>query len=130
MRSPRTKAHDRGTAASIHSERDDGGRCRRCGNCCKGLIVEAYIRDLRREPSLVDRSIDRYRPDPNDKDWRNGVKCLILAAPGVRCGFLTPANLCSIYATRPDACRKFEPSRKNCLRCLENTHVTGDQGRL
>jgi hypothetical protein len=64
--------------------------------------VEAYIGDLRREPRLLDRSIDRYRPDPNDKEWRNGLKCLILAAPGIRCGFLTSGNLSVSASVQPD----------------------------
>ena len=99
------------------------GRCRRCGSCCKSLIVEAYARDVRREPRLLEKSLGGYRPDPNDKDWRSGLKCLILAGPGEACGFLTADNLCSIYATRPEACRQFEPSPENCSRCPdEDTH--------
>ena len=117
-----SKANNKNMTAPIHDDEGGGaqGRCRKCGNCCRGLIVEAYISDLRREPRLLERSIGRYRPDPNDEDWRKGLKCLILAVPGIRCGFLTPDNLCSIYATRPDACREFEPSPENCSRCLEN----------
>ena len=99
------------------------GRCRRCGNCCRSLIVEAYARDLRRESRLREKSLGGYRPDPSDQEWRMGLKCLILAGPGEACGFLTPDNLCSIYATRPDACRQFEPCPENCSRCLdEDTH--------
>ena len=114
-----SKTNDKDVAIPIQDE-GTVRRCRRCGNCCRGLIVEAYIRDLRREPRLQEKSIDGYRPDPNDKDWLNGLKCLLLALPGVRCGFLTPDNLCSIYATRPDACRAFETSSANCSRCVVN----------
>jgi len=115
-------------AAGISRESGGGiaqGCCRRCGSCCRSLIVEAYARDLRREPRLLGKSLSPYRPDPSDKDWRRGLKCLILAGPGQACGFLTADNLCSIYATRPDACRQFEPSTGNCSRCLgEDTHDT------
>ena len=119
---------ERIAAADISRESGGGsvqGHCRRCGNCCRSLIVEAYARDLSREPRLLGKSLGPYRPDPNDKDWRMGLKCLILAGPGKACGFLTADNLCSIYATRPDACRQFEPSAENCSRCLvEDTHDT------
>jgi len=95
------------------------GRCRRCGSCCRSLIVEAYARDLRREPRLLGKSLGPFRPDPSDKDWRRVLKCLILAGPGKACGFLTADDLCSIYATRPDVCRRFEPSTENCSRSLD-----------
>ena len=109
-------------AAGISRESGGGiaqGCCRRCGSCCRSLIVEAYARDLRREPRLLGKSLSPYRPDPSDKDWRRGLKCLMLAGPGKACGFLTADDLCSIYATRPDVCRRFEPSPENCSRCLD-----------
>ena len=100
------------------------GRCRRCGDCCKWLIVEAYVEDVRREPRLLEKSLSGYRPDPEDEEWLRGLKCLILAGPGVACGFLTADNLCSTYATRPDACRQFEPSPENCVSRLMNIRET------
>jgi Fe-S-cluster containining protein len=115
-----SKTNDQRVAASVHDKSGRTGKCRKCGSCCRGLIVDAYIWDLRREPRLVESSIDDYRPDQDDQEWQDGLKCLILAMPGRPCRFLTADNLCSIYATRLDACREFEPSPENCSRCLED----------
>ena len=89
--------------------------CRRCGACCRDLIIEAGPVDVLREPLIAERcpvldgngSIE----DPTEWSWSIAVG---MTQP---CPFLGPDNACSIYATRPHDCVAFAPGGKKCIEC-------------
>jgi Fe-S-cluster containining protein len=83
-------------------------RCR-CGECCKGLIVEATARDAARQPlikvlgkKMRSHLTGDYPPD-DEAEW-------MLNGPGGACVFYREegdTGLCGIHATRPLVCRLF-----------------------
>lgn len=81
-------------------------KCKRCGHCCRTLILEASASDAKREPRLR-------------------AECLPIKDTGgyflngflgdMACRFLDKeTNLCSIYPTRPQMCRDFKAGGHNC----------------
>jgi len=94
-------------------------KCQRCGACCRTLLVECDYDDCVREPRLLKPSTNPH--GLSLADLEGGEKCIKLW----RCRFLGPDNLCTIYATRPQECRDFEPGNPKCLEAREECH-TGD----
>ncbi len=84
--------------------------CDKCGACCRSFPVRVSLSDAEHEPRIHDcglvipawlRSADQhYQLHP-------------LPFLG-SCTFLGNENLCRIYATRPDVCRRFEPGSIQC----------------
>lgn len=79
----------------------------RCGDCCKGLIIEATARDAAREPlirvlgsKMKDDWTGEWPPD-DEADW------LLNRMEGGGCVFHSEAVGCTIHATRPLVCRLF-----------------------
>lgn len=79
--------------------------CLKCGACCRNLIIEAEQLDVMREPRIAAecRKLDGNGTIPEeDVKW-----CLaprIVDGKMCGCPFLTPANQCGIYPTRPNVC--------------------------
>jgi hypothetical protein len=66
--------------------------CDKCGACCRTLVVAPITeQDINREPLL---------------------KVIDFGAVG--CSLLCNDNTCSVYMTRPDVCRRFEPGSFAC----------------
>jgi hypothetical protein len=66
--------------------------CDKCGACCRELRIEPITaEDINREPLL---------------------NVIDFGAKG--CSMLCNDNTCSIYLTRPDVCRRFEPGSVAC----------------
>jgi Fe-S-cluster containining protein len=103
--------------------------CRRCGACCRYLIIEADQLDALREPRIaevcglpqppsncceVDDNDDYVAEDP----WQGKVAILSpRRAPDgtlAGCTFLGPDNLCTIYPTRPNVCVAFAAGSQKC----------------
>ena len=79
--------------------------CDQCGECCRSLIIEVTERDVEREPALLP-VVTPFRPEFRDPLYG-------MLACGKPCPMLA-GNACSIYATRPDVCKEFEPGDEQC----------------
>ncbi len=83
----------------------------RCGECCRRMIIETELEDAEREPKIKERGSPIYLPP---EVTESGQKELIGynlndKAKDYACTFLDQStNLCSIYETRPWACRVFD----------------------
>jgi len=82
--------------------------CRRCGACCRELLLEISGLDLLREPRWAPH-LRRYAEVDYD-NWRAEPEAVLwmVEAPG-GCPFLARDHRCRIYPTRPDMCVRFEP---------------------
>jgi len=69
--------------------------CIRCGRCCRESIIHVSSDDLIREPRLA----------PHVNRFKHRIDVYLLETP---CPFLREKK-CSIYPTRPDECRDFQP---------------------
>ncbi|MDU1906220.1 MAG: YkgJ family cysteine cluster protein [Dysgonomonas sp.] len=83
----------------LHSSQID---CLECANCCRSLGPAIYDKDiekmakaLRIKPSDV---VNRYLRIDEDGDY---------VFNSMPCPFLMPDNYCSIYESRPKACREY-----------------------
>ena len=76
--------------------------CLSCGNCCRFLgplitnkDIDKIAKALRIKPSEV---IDKYLRIDEEKDF---------VFKNMPCPFLKDKNICSIYDSRPNACREY-----------------------
>lgn len=85
--------------------------CRRCGACCRRLLIECDWIDALREPRLLEQR-EPNRLGLTLADLEGGEKVIALW----NCPLLGPDNLCTIYPTRPNECVAFEPGGVKCER--------------
>ena len=83
--------------------------CRRCGECCRSLLLEADLLDADREPLISQRGAPM-----KELDGRVESYCLNAEGPDHRCVFLADDNRCTIYPTRPNMCVAFDPGDERC----------------
>ena len=101
---------------SLHEETFEKMDCLTCANCCKTtspIIKESDIdrlsRHLKIKPSAV---IEKYL----QKDAQDYI---LKSTP---CPFLDPDNYCSVYESRPAACREYpHTNRKRMYQILDLT---------
>jgi Fe-S-cluster containining protein len=91
--------------------------CLSCANCCKTTSPIFYQRDIERAAKAVKLKpgdfIDKYLKVDEDKDY------VLKMAP---CPFLGHDNYCSIYESRPAACREYpHTNRKKMFQILDLT---------
>lgn len=86
----------------LHEQAFEKIDCLECANCCKTTSPIFYQRDIERlakhfniRPSQI---IDQYLHIDEDKDY------VLNSAP---CPFLGADNYCSVYESRPTACREY-----------------------
>ena len=86
----------------IHDEVFEKIDCLACANCCRSLGPAIYDKDiermakaLRMKPSEV---VINYLRKDEDGDY---------VFQSMPCPFLLPDNYCSIYESRPKACREY-----------------------
>lgn len=86
----------------LHSEFSERIDCLSCANCCKTLGPAIYDKDIERiakalkmKPSEV---VNSYLKMDEDGDY---------VFQSMPCPFLMPDNYCSIYESRPKACREY-----------------------
>ena len=76
--------------------------CLECANCCKSLGPAIYDKDIERMGKVLRMKqaelIDTYLKKDEDEDY------VFRSMP---CPFLLPDNYCSIYESRPKACREY-----------------------
>jgi Fe-S-cluster containining protein len=80
--------------------------CRKCGACCRELILEVSGLDVLREP-LWRKFIEPYW-GVDYFGWRDNPEDVVfkVVSPGP-CPFLDADRLCAIYRQRPDMCVRF-----------------------
>lgn len=102
---------------ALHEEASERIACLECANCCKSLGPAIYDKDiermakaLRMKPSEV---VETYLRVDEDNDY------VFKTMP---CPFLMPDNYCSIYESRPKACREYpHTDRKNFVQIYKLT---------
>lgn len=84
--------------------------CDRCGACCKTFPVLVSIGDARREPRITCETLELPEWQQTE-EWRYRLHPLPFLEG---CCFLQQDNLCSVYDTRPDPCRRFQAGSPEC----------------
>ncbi|MFM2191149.1 MAG: hypothetical protein RLZZ118_106 [Bacteroidota bacterium] len=92
--------------------------CLHCANCCKTTSPIFYPKDIERAAkALRMKAVDfekNYLRIDEDKDF------VLQSSP---CPFLMEDNACSIYESRPTACREYpHTNRKNFVQITELTY--------
>lgn len=101
----------------LHDEVFEEIDCLTCANCCKTTSPIFYERDIERAAKAVKMKpgdfFEKYLKMDEDKD------AVLKQAP---CAFLGPDNYCSIYESRPNACREYpHTDRKKMYQVLDLT---------
>lgn len=99
------------THEEVFSETD----CLTCANCCKTTSPIFYQADIERVAKAVKMKpgafIEKYLRVDEDNDF------VLRSAP---CPFLGPDNYCSVYDSRPKACREYpHTDRKKMSQVLD-----------
>ena len=81
----------------------------RCAACCRSLLIEVGLEDAEREPKIKEHGSPLYTPPELTESGERELEGYLLNGPDLACVFLDQAtNLCTVYATRPLACRLFD----------------------
>ena len=96
--------------------------CKKCGSCCRKLIIEIEWLDILREPRLAppnSKLLDGNGEIKFESDWEK--EFLLACGENMPCPFLKDSK-CEIYPTRPNVCVALEPGSEQCLkvRCHED----------
>jgi Fe-S-cluster containining protein len=84
--------------------------CDGCGACCRTFPIFASEADSQREPRIATET--RRLPDwLATEQWRYQLFPLPFHET---CCFLDGENRCTIYAMRPDVCRRFGAGSDQC----------------
>ena len=85
--------------------------CENCGACCRCYPIFAQESDSAREPRIREEGVrcDDFLGEEGNVAYR-----LFPLFRKKACVFLKEDQLCRIYDTRPDACRRFEPGGEQC----------------
>ena len=102
----------------LHNEAFEHIDCLACANCCKTTSPIFYPTDIERVAQALRMKpgdfIQRYLRIDEDKDF------VLQQAP---CPFLDNENYCSIYESRPKACREYpHTDRKKVVQIMELTY--------
>lgn len=103
---------------SVHDEVFESVDCLTCANCCKTTSPIFYENDIDRIAKSLrlkpGEFIERYLRIDEDKDY------VLKSSP---CPFLSDDNYCSIYESRPKACREYpHTDRKKMVQIMDLTH--------
>lgn len=101
----------------FHDEAFEHIDCLTCANCCKTTSPIFYQKDLDRAAKHLHMKtgefIQKYIHMDEDGDF------VLNEAP---CAFLGPDNYCSIYESRPTACREYpHTNRKKMVQIMDLT---------
>jgi Fe-S-cluster containining protein len=92
--------------------------CLTCANCCKTTSPIFYQTDIERASKFLRMKpgefIEKYLRIDEDKDF------VLKSSP---CAFLDSDNYCSIYESRPKACREYpHTDRKKMVQIMDLTY--------
>lgn len=93
--------------------------CENCGACCRCFPIFAGETDALREPAIriEGRSVEAHLQAENKKYQLHPLPFL------EQCAFLKEDQLCRIYATRPEVCRRFEAGSPQCIEARERVGI-------
>ncbi|HEY5691643.1 MAG TPA: YkgJ family cysteine cluster protein [Cyclobacteriaceae bacterium] len=102
----------------LHDEVFEEVDCLECANCCKTTSPIFYQTDIDRAAKAVRMKpgdfIEKYLKVDEDRDF------VLKSAP---CVFLGSDNYCSIYESRPKACRQYpHTNRKKMVQIVDLTY--------
>ncbi|NBP67994.1 MAG: YkgJ family cysteine cluster protein [Cytophagia bacterium] len=103
---------------NLHEEVFEETDCLTCANCCKTTSPIFYQTDIERAAKYLRMKpgdfVQQYLKIDEDKDY------VLKSSP---CAFLGEDNYCSIYESRPKACREYpHTDRKKMVQIMELTH--------
>ena len=89
--------------------------CTQCGACCRCFPIFASAADTEQEPRIKSetRRLEPYLAT-EDKAFQ-----LYPLPFHEQCAFLRPDQLCQIYITRPEVCRRFSAGSPQCIEARE-----------
>jgi len=93
--------------------------CDKCGACCRTFPIYASAADAGREPAIKSQGLRL-------KEWQETEEHVYQLHPLPfleRCAFLDDRNLCRIYGTRPDVCRRFEAGSNQCQQARQREKI-------
>ena len=94
-------------------------RCQQCGSCCRELILDCNIADVKREPRIASECTEMLRDEwTGERMWNLNDLCKKCV-----CHFLTAEGRCEIHQTKPGMCRAFTPNTDG--RCRHTTVKRG-----
>ena len=102
----------------------------RCGECCRRLLIEVDLDDAEREPRIKERGSPTYTDERLTRSGKRELEGYLLnSRDGMACVFLDrQTNLCTIYETRPLACRVFDCDREGREQMIELGIIERDAG--
>lgn len=111
-----------------HKLVDNNFTCRKCGACCQTLYITITPEDLAREPKLH-KAVTRlkHRPEHQNILGEYSDRFLLAAGWAIPCPMLGADNLCTIYETRPLACRQWQAEPQRCQRLKEKLDAAKSQ---
>ena len=94
--------------------------CTQCGACCRCFPIFASDADAEREVSIkTDTRLLEPHMRTKDKIYQ------LYPLPFHKgCAFLDGDQLCRIYETRPDVCRRFEAGSDQCIEARKRIGIT------
>lgn len=103
---------------NLHEKVFEETDCLTCANCCKTTSPIFYQTDIERAAKYLRMKpgdfVQQYLRIDEDKDY------VLKSSP---CTFLGEDNYCSIYESRPKACREYpHTDRKKMVQIMELTH--------
>jgi hypothetical protein len=103
---------------NLHEEVFEETDCLTCANCCKTTSPIFYQTDIERAAKYLRMKpgdfVQQYLRIDEDKDY------VLKSSP---CTFLGEDNYCTIYESRPKACREYpHTDRKKMVQIMELTH--------
>ena len=106
------------------SEQSPAYDCENCGACCRSFPIFASEADARLEPRI--RKETKQLPEHLAGDDK--VFQLHPLPFQTRCAFLQDDQLCRIYATRPQVCRRFEAGSPQCIEARRRQGIRYKRG--
>ncbi len=102
----------------LHEEVFEEMDCLTCANCCKTTSPIFYENDIERAAKAMRMKpgdfVEKYLRVDEDKDY------VLKSSP---CAFLDQDNYCTIYESRPKACREYpHTDRKKMIQITELTY--------
>ena len=96
--------------------------CENCGACCRCYPIFVLASDAEREPQIREAGVrcDDFLGEEGSVAYR-----LFPLFRKQACVFLKDDQLCRIYETRPETCRKFEPGSEQCREARRRVGVGG-----
>ena len=95
--------------------------CTACGACCRSFPIFASATDALREPRITNeaRRLPEHLADDNQAYQLHPLPF------HDACCFLREDQLCRIYPTRPEVCRRFEPGSAQCIEARQRQGLAG-----